>query len=125
MKGKIVGYKRVSTTDQRFDRQLTDIRLDKEFIDNCSDKTIDRPGLTELRNYVREDDIVYVHSIDRLARNVRDLQNLVHEFNKKHVTLHVVQFNLIFDGRNDSLSNFLLNIIGSVAEFERALIRER
>lgn len=124
-KGKTIAYKRVSTVDQNLDRQLSDLKFDKVFIDKCSAKTINRPALTELRHYVRDDDIIYVHSIDRLARNLRDLHNLVHEFNAKNVTLHIVQFNLIFDGRNDALSNFLLNVIGSVAEFERALMKER
>lgn len=64
MKGKKVGYIRVSSFDQNPDRQLEGIELHKKFIDHASGKDISRPALEELLNYVREDDIVIVHSMD-------------------------------------------------------------
>lgn len=125
MSGKRIGYIRVSTTDQNPDRQLDGMQLDKKFIDYASGTTTNRPNLKLLLDYVREDDIVFVHSMDRLARNVKDLLNLVNEFSEKKVEIQFIKENLVFNGKDSALSKLLLMIIGSVAEFEHALIRER
>ena len=61
MTGKRIGYIRVSSPDQNPDRQLEGIPLDKKFIDFASGKSIERPQLTALKNYAREEDIIIVH----------------------------------------------------------------
>lgn len=125
MSGKRIGYIRVSTLDQNPDRQLEGIKLDKKFVDYASGTTINRPNLSQLLDYVREEDVVLVHSMDRLARNVKDLLDLVETFAKKQVELRFIKENLTFNGQDSALSKLLLLIIGSVAEFEHSLIRER
>lgn len=125
MTGKKIGYIRVSTVDQNPERQLEGMDLDKKFIDYASGTTTDRPSLQSMLQYVREDDTVYVHSMDRLARNVRDLLKLVQTFSEKQVELKFVKENLSFNGKDCALSNLLLVVIGAVCEFEHSLIRER
>ena len=125
MTGKRIGYIRVSTVDQNPERQLSNIALDKKFIDYASGTTTFRPQLLALIDYAREDDLVIIHSMDRLARNVKDLLDLIETFTKKGVTVQFITENLIFNGQDSSLSKLLLTIIGAVAAFEHALIRER
>jgi len=123
--GKKIGYIRVSTTDQNPDRQLYEIALDKKFIDYASGKNINRPKLNELLEYVREDDIVIVHSMDRLARNVKELLQLIDSLNSKKVEVHFVKENMKFTGSDDHMSRLILTVIGAIAEFERQQILER
>jgi DNA invertase Pin-like site-specific DNA recombinase len=124
-KGKRIGYIRVSSVDQNPERQLEGIDLDKKFTEYASGSTLHRPLLDALREYVRDDDIVFVHSIDRLARNVKNLLELVDEFKEKKVEVHFVKENLIFNQENNASSKAMLGIFGIVAEFERELILER
>src|SRR5512143_2100091 len=76
-KGHRVGYIRVSTVDQNTERQLEGIDLDKTFTDKASGKDANRPELQAALRYVREGDTLYVHSLDRLGRNVDDLRRIV------------------------------------------------
>ena len=126
--GKLIGYKRVSTIDQNTDRQLLDIQLDRIFVDHASGKNRDeRKQLIELLSYVRDGDTVYVHSMDRLARNLPDLLQITEEITKKGSRLIFVKENLVFEPETSQnpLSTFLLMVLGAVAQFERALILER
>ena len=123
--GKTIGYIRVSTVEQNTSRQLEGIPLDKEFTDKCSGKDTNRPSLQLMLDYVRDGDIVYVHSMDRLARNLEDLRKIVSILAEKKVRIHFVKESLIFNGEDSPMANFMLNIMGAFAEFERALIRER
>ena len=123
--GKTIGYIRVSTVEQNTSRQLEGIALDKEFTDKCSGKDTKRPSLQLMLDYVRDGDIVYVHSMDRLARNLEDLRKIVSILAEKKVRIHFVKESLIFNGEDSPMANFMLNIMGAFAEFERALIRER
>ncbi len=124
-KGKKIGYVRVSTFDQNPERQLENLELDKIYTDHASGKDLNRPKLAELIDYVRDGDIVVVHSMDRLARNLDDLRRLVDEFTKKLVKVQFIKENLIFSGDDSAMSTLLLSIMGAFAEFERKLIRER
>ena len=72
-----VGYIRVSSEGQNTDRQLDNVSLDKRFIDKVSGASKDRPQLTACLEYIRSGDTLHVHSIDRLARSLRDLQEIV------------------------------------------------
>lgn len=124
-KGKKVGYKRVSTVDQNPEAQLRGLDVDKIFVDKASGKDIKRPSLERLLDYVREDDVVFVDSLDRLARNLYDLRRLVNYFNQKNVEIRFVRENLIFNGKDSPMSMLLLSVMGAFAEFERSLIKER
>jgi DNA invertase Pin-like site-specific DNA recombinase len=63
--------------DQRTDRQLDGVELDRVFTDKASGKDVVRPQLDALLAFVRDGDTVVVHSMDRLARNLDDLRRLV------------------------------------------------
>lgn len=125
MTGKRIGYIRVSTTDQNPDRQLENVQLDKRFIEYASAKSTNRPQLKAMLEFVREDDTVVVHSMDRLARNLHDLKHLVDSLVSKKIQVHFVKENLIFSGENSATSNLVLHLMGAFAEFEYAFIHER
>ena len=120
-----VGYTRVSSEAQNLDRQLDGIALDKVFADKVSGKNTQRPKLDELLDYVRDGDTVVVHSMDRLARNLDDLRQLVRGLTTRGVRVEFVKENLTFTGDDSAMATLLLSIMGSFAEFERSLIRER
>lgn len=125
MPGKSIGYIRVSSFDQNPERQLDGVQLDKVFTDQASGKDTNRPQLALMLEFVREDDKVYVHSMDRLARNLDDLRRLVSKLTEKGVTIHFLKEGLTFTGEDSPMANLLLSVMGAVAEFERAHIRER
>ena len=125
MKTQIVGYIRVSSLDQNTARQLEGITLDRVFIDKVSGKDMNRPQLTEMLSYVRSGDTVMVHSMDRLARNLNDLRTLVQTMTVKGVCVQFVKESLTFTGQDCAMAHLLLSVMGAVAEFERAKIKER
>jgi DNA invertase Pin-like site-specific DNA recombinase len=124
-KGEKIGYVRVSTIDQNPERQLEGIDLDKKFVDYCSGATVNRPQLKSLLEYVREDDIVIVHALDRLGRRLIDILHLVEYFLKKNVHIHFIKENLKFTGIEDPMSKCILTLFGCISEYEYSLIRER
>jgi DNA invertase Pin-like site-specific DNA recombinase len=123
-----IAYLRVSTVDQNTDRQLSEseITFDKTFIDKCSGGSTKRPALTELKDYVRNGDTIHVHSIDRLARNLVDLKQLINDWNNQGITVKFHKEGLSFNaGGNDHMSELMLNMLGAVAQFELSMIQER
>jgi DNA invertase Pin-like site-specific DNA recombinase len=122
---KRVGYIRVSSIDQNTDRQLDGQELDKVFTDRASGKDTRRPQLQAALDYIREGDELVVHSMDRLARNLHDLRQIVLDLTGKSVHVRFVKENLTFTGEDSPMSNLLLSLLGAVAEFERSMIRER
>jgi DNA invertase Pin-like site-specific DNA recombinase len=124
-KGHHVGYVRVSTVEQSTERQLEGMTLDRTFTDKASGKDAKRPQLQAALAYVREGDTLVVHSMDRLARNMLDLLQTVRDLNARGVAVQFVKERLTFNGEDAPLAKLQLGILGAVAEFERALIRER
>lgn len=127
MTGQQIGYIRVSTVEQNTGRQLQGIDLDRVFKEKVSAKDRLRPQLQECIQYLREGDTLHVHSIDRLARNLVDLQQLVEDLTARSVTVQFHKEGLTFgEGNQDSpMQKLLFQMMGAVAEFERSLIRER
>ena len=82
-KGQVVGYRRVSSIDQNEARQLDGIELDRVFIDKASGKDTKRPQLERALEFLREGDLLVVHSMDRLARNLDDLRKTGVRANKQ------------------------------------------
>ena len=122
----IFNYVRVSTLDQNTERQLLNIYCDREFKDTVSGKDIERPQLQLLLSIIRKGDIINVHSMDRLARNVKDLINIVEEIINKECKIIFYKENLTFEsGRNDPYQKLMMTVLGAVAELERSLILER
>ena len=124
-KGQRIGYIRVSSTDQNTERQLEGVELDRTYTDKLSGKDANRPALQEALRYAREGDTLYVHSLDRLARNVDDLRRIVSDLTGRGVTVQFVKEALTFTGAADSMGKFMLTVLGAFAEMERSLIRER
>jgi DNA invertase Pin-like site-specific DNA recombinase len=124
-KGQRIGYVRVSSYDQNADRQLEHLVVDRVFTDKASGKDTQRPQLQALFSYIREGDTIVVHSMDRLARNVDDLRQIVAQQTKRGVRLEFVKENLTFTGEDSPMANLMLSVLGAVAQFERDLIKER
>ena len=119
-----IGYTRVSTTEQNTDRQeLGDIT--RLFEDKASGGNAERPALQELLAYIREGDEVVVFSIDRLARNLRDLEDIIKDVNSKGASLTFLTERLTFSGTEDAMSTLMLHMMGAFAQFERSMIRKR
>jgi DNA invertase Pin-like site-specific DNA recombinase len=126
MTGQKIGYVRVSSIDQNTIRQLDGILLDKVFTEKMSGKSVERPILQECLIYIRSGDTLHVHSIDRLARNAKDLLNIVEQLIIKQVTVIFVKNNLTFSAdTKDHMAKLQLTMLAAFAEFERELIRER
>jgi DNA invertase Pin-like site-specific DNA recombinase len=111
--------------DQNTARQLEGLDLDKVYTDKASGKDTKRPQLQAVLGHLREGDVLVVHSMDRLARNLVDLRNIVEGLTERDVQVHFIKENLTFTGDDTALSKLLLNVMGAVAEFERALSKER
>ena len=125
MAGQNVGYIRVSTILQNTARQLDGVTLDKVFEDKASGKNTNRPELTACLKHLRECDTLHVHSMDRLSRSLDDLRRIVKELTGRGVVVHFHKESLIFAGDDTPMANLMLNLLGAVAEFERAIILER
>jgi len=125
-----VGYVRVSTIEQNPERQIAELHkmeVEKLFIDKCSGKDANRPQLKELLSYVREGDEVYICSLDRLARNMAELSRILNDLHARGVLVFFIKENLKIEPlkASSAISQLMFNIMGSFAEFERTLIRER
>ena len=122
---RIIGYRRVSSLEQNTARQLDGVTLDLEFEDKASGKDRERPELEALIKTAYTGDTVVVHSMDRLARNLKDLKDIVTGLVAKGVQVQFIKENLTFSGKADPYSELMLNLMGSFAEFERSLIKGR
>lgn len=123
--GTRIGYTRVSTVAQTLDQQngaLAAAGVTKVFSDVMSGARDDRPGLAALLDYVREGDTVVVWKLDRLGRNMMHVLQTVKDLTERGVTLVSVT-----DGINSSTpaGRMMIGVLGSLAEYERELIRER
>jgi len=120
----IVSYLRVSTLNQEVGRQeyqleKLKIKFDKEYIDKCTGKSMERPQLIKMMNELKEGDILYCESISRLGRNLKDLIDIVEQLINKGVRVILVK-----EGSTTTYK-LLLGIFGAVAEMERETIQER
>ena len=125
MTAQRIGYRRVSTTDQSTARQLDGVKLDRVFEDKASGATTKRPQLEAALAHLRPGDTLVVHSMDRLARNLQDLLGIVTDLTGRGVVVEFVKEGQRFSGRRDPMAELMLAMLGAVAQFERALIRER
>lgn len=123
--GQTVGYVRVSSGGQNEARQLDGLTIDKTFTDKVSGKDIQRPQLQAMLEFVREGDTVLVHSMDRLARSLKDLEAIVTGLTGRGVTVSFVSQGMTFTGADSPMNTLMLQMLGAVAQFERSLILER
>ncbi len=122
----IFNYKRVSTIIQSTERQLIDVPCDREYEDKLSGKNRERPQLEAMLSNLRSGDIVNVHSMDRLARNTRDLLNIVEEINNIGATIKFHKENLTFSpDKKDPYQEMMMTMLAAVSSLERSLINDR
>ena len=123
-------YARVSSNDgsQKIDRQVIEAgKYDEVFEDYASGGSTNRPKLQEMLKWIRKGDIIEVNTIDRLARNINDLLQIVKIITEeRHAEIYFIKENLRFtDDTNNPFNRLTLQIIGSIAEFERNMIKMR
>ena len=120
-----IGYIRVSTEHQETARQeelMKNLGIEKIFMEKQSGKDTTRPELTKMLNYVRAGDELYVESISRLSRSIKDLLNIMDTLQEKEVK---------FISHKESLDTgtaqgrFVLSIFGALAELEREQLLQR
>ncbi len=125
MTGQEVAYIRVSTIEQNTESQraiLSKIKIDKVFEEKISGKNAKRPELQAMLDYVRAGDTVYVKDLSRLARNTKDLLNIVEYLTNKGVALKSIKENI------DTSTNFgklMITFLAAIYEFECANLLER
>ncbi len=122
----IFGYARVSSKDQNLERQLVVLNpiCDRVISEKASgSSTSERPELQVLISHLREGDTLIAKSIDRLARNTRELLGLVDKLVEQGVTVKFLDNSMSFD--NSPASRLILTMMGAVAEFERGIIASR
>ncbi len=129
MTGMRFGYVRVSTRDQNPERQIAEMegRGLRVYVDYASGKSTDRPELQKLMLLLREGDQLFVHSLDRLARNLSDLLKIVDDLTKRGVTVSFEKEKLEFAGGESAspAAKLMLSVVGAFSEFEREMIRAR
>ena len=124
-KPTFIGYVRVSTYEQNNELQMDAMRelgCKKIYADRVSGAKADRIELNKLKENIREGETVVVWKLDRMSRSLRDLIELVRFFDSKGVGLRSITENIDTTTPGGKL---IFHIFGSMAEFERDLIRER
>ena len=133
---KTFAYCRVSSTDQNEDRQveaMLELGINERdiFVDKCSGKDFDRPQYQALKLQLREDDVLVIKSIDRLGRNYKQICEEWREIVRDiKANIKVVDMPILDTTRTDGLigeviSDIVLQLLGYVAEQERAFIKQR
>lgn len=136
MRQNVYGYARVSTRDQNEDRQIVammeeGIPRKSIYIDKMSGKDFDRPMYKRLKRRLREGDVLYIKSLDRLGRNYEELQEQWRVITKDMKVDVVVMDMPILDTRQDKgllgtlISDLVLALLSYVSENEREEIRQR
>lgn len=133
---KTFGYCRVSSTDQKEDRQLEvmlglGINERDIFVDKCSGKNFDRPQYQALKVQLREGDVLVIKSIDRLGRNYKQICEEWREITREiKANIKVLDMPVLDTTRTEGLigeviSDIVLQLLSYVAEQERAFIKQR
>ena len=126
--GQKIGYARVSSKDQNLERQTAALKKEKcfrIFTDTVSGSSTDRPGLDGALDYARPGDQLVVMSMDRLARSLIDLHRLVDDLTARDVSVKFLKEGQTYSLNSTPIAKLMLGLLGSVAEFERSIIRER
>lgn len=121
----LIGYARVSTQDQHLELQkdaLEKAGCKKIFTDIASGAKTERKGLEEALAYLREEDILVVWKLDRLGRSLKHLIEVVNNLSEKNIGFQSLQEKI---DTTTSGGKLIFHIFGSLAEFERDIIRER
>src|SRR6266446_7757061 len=121
----LIGYARVSTQDQTLDLQTDALKqagCEKIFTDTTSGTKSERPGLQEAMNHLRAGDTLVVWRLDRLGRTLKHLIATITDLSDKGIGFKSLQENM---DTTTSGGRLIFHIFGSLAEFEREVIKER
>lgn len=137
-KGRVMGYARVSSTEQNLDRQILALEQyvskDCIVVDKASGKDIDRPGYQALKGALglRKGDTLVIMSLDRLSRNKMDIKKELQWFHDNGIRLKILDLPTTLievpEGQEwiiEMVTNILIEVLSSVAEQERKTIHKR
>lgn len=137
-KGRVFGYARVSSTEQHLDRQIQAlseyVSIDNIVMDKQSGKDLNRPGYQALKGHLglRAGDVLYIMSLDRLSRSKADIKGELQWFKEHDVRLMILDLPTsmiqVPEGQEwitEMINNILIEVLSSMAEQERLLIRKR
>ncbi len=120
----LIGYARVSSTDQNLDTQLESLKdCDKIFREKRSAVDGSRPQLKRCLDYLREGDTLVITKIDRLARSTTDLYWIISKLDEKNVAFKVIDDPLIDTASRTG--KLVMGVLALIAEFENDIRRER
>lgn len=136
--GKVMGYARVSSARQHLDRQIDELKKyvpeENIVVDKVSGKNFDRPGYQALKGPLglRKGDMLYVKSLDRLSRSKADIKAELMWFRKQGIRLLILDLPTTLltlepgqEWIQDMVNNILIEVMASLAEQERIMIRQR
>src|SRR5919199_6505126 len=123
----LIGYARVSTTEQHLDLQRDALRkagvaAKDLYTDKVTGVTAERPGLTQALSHLRQGDTFIVWRLDRLGRSLKHLIETVTKLKEQGVAFKSLSENI---DTSTATGNLVFQIFGALAEFERNLIKER
>ena len=122
----LVGYARTSTADQKagLEAQVAELKaasVEELFVEQVS-SVQKRLEFEKALKFIRKGDTLVVTKLDRLARSIADLVKIIGTLEEKQATLRILAMNL---DTNTPTGRLLLNLVGSVAQFEREIMLER
>jgi DNA invertase Pin-like site-specific DNA recombinase len=120
-----IGYARVSTQEQELALQLDALEAagcTKIYREKITGATRERPQLQALLEHLREGDVVVIWKLDRLARSLKDLVEIVNEMQEKGAELRSLQDQI---DTTTPHGKFTFHVFAALSEFERDIIRER
>lgn len=121
----IIGYARVSTHDQNLDSQLDALQnaeCEQIFQEKITGKSKDRPELLSCLKTLRKGDVLVVWKLDRLARSLKDLVEIITDLNQREIGFKSLTEAI---DTTSATGRLVFHIFGALAEFEHSLIRER
>jgi len=121
----LIGYARVSTTDQNPDLQLDALNTagcKKVYIDKASGSVTERPELEKLKNTLRKGDTLVIWKLDRLSRSLKDLITWIEYLDREGVQLKSIQDAI---DTSTSMGKFIFHVFGALGQLEKDIIRER
>ena len=122
---RLIGYARISTDTQKLDLQIDALRhagCEQIYQDVMSGSIKHRPGLDLMMKEVTSGDVVCIYKLDRIGRSLSNLVHLVEDMSRREINLRVLTGGIDTSTKEGRM---MFGIMGSLAEYERALIRER
>lgn len=125
---KLIGYARVSTSDQNPALQIDALKAagvaeENIFVEHKSGKNLDRPELKKCLDALEEGDTLIVWKMDRLGRSIKDLVNIMSDLDERKVSVNFLDAGFL--NRNSAIGQAMFNMIGTMAQLERDMIVER